>query len=137
MRDFWNTRYKVKFFSKLRAIFQYMGSPRLQHTSSTQTTLLSFRRINTLRVKQIKFPIMSVISYNLLPSKLFTSPSYNTPLHSLLSFTHTLASWMVSPLMFKQPFTSSIYRFLGMSWQMISYVKNQLTLKNKTSLRVW
>ena len=67
------------------------------------------------RAKQIK----NIHSFNCfikpaLPWIIYVAPQRYIYLHSLLSFTHSLASGMLSPLSLKQPFTPSIHLLLGL-----------------------
>ena len=68
-----------------------------------------------LRAKQIK----NVHSFNCFiqpasPWIIYVAPPPMIRLHSLLSFTPSLASGMLSPLSLKQPFTPSIHLLLGL-----------------------
>ena len=101
------------FFSAVRAFSQKFGV-----TQHTQHRLYSH---NTFILQMSQIPERSrsktstalTVSYNC-----FTLDHLRRPptirLHSLLSFTHSLASGMLRPLSFKQPFTQSIHLLLGL-----------------------
>ena len=82
------------------------------HEKSPESTSLQFYPSDESlsSVKKIKFSTVKTDSYryNLLHSGSSTS-SHTIRLYSLLSFGHSSASSMVSPLTFKHPFTLSIY----------------------------
>ena len=104
---------KQSFFSAVRAFSQKFGV-----TQHTQHRLYSH---NTFFLKMSPIPERSrlktstalTVSYNLLHPGSPTSPP-TIRLHSLLSFTHSLASAMVSSPSLKQPFTPSIHLLLGL-----------------------
>ena len=110
--------YIVKFiFFSIKGGFQINMGSRSACTYTAWTLLTQHfypSDVLTSRVKQIKVFIVLTASYNLLHSGASTSSPPTILLHSLLFFTHSLASWMVIPLTFKLSFTPSIYILLGL-----------------------
>ena len=100
------------FFSAVRTFSQNLGSPNTQHRLYSHNTFFPLDESNP-RAKQIKPSTALTVSYNLL----HPGSSTSLPLqyvYSLLSFTHYLASGLVSPLTLKQPFIPSNQLYLGL-----------------------
>ena len=106
---------KILFFSAISALSKKFGST--QHTQhrlySHNTFILQMSQIQ--KRNRLKTPTALPVSYNLLhPGPSTSPPSNNIRLYSFLSFMHSLASGMVSPLSLKQSFTPSIPLLLGL-----------------------
>ena len=104
---------ELSFFLAIRGLSQKCGvTP--PSIGSTHATLLFFRWVKSQREAD-----QNIHSFNrFIQSASLCMDHLRCPaiihLHSLLSFTHSLASGIVSPLSLKQPFTPSIHLLLGL-----------------------